>query len=77
MKIRIHELGEDEDIIEGLTKLVEADTGKEVFTMRVLGEKTITLEIVVVFKDKSILFGEISTGYIKGRLACRLKGNWI
>lgn len=67
----------DEDIVDALTGMLEQDTGKKIFTLKVLNRVEDGLESIVVFDDKSVLQALISIQTIDGKLACRMQGNWI
>jgi hypothetical protein len=66
-----------DDITDSLLEMLEKDTGKEIFTIRVLGDTKAGLEALVVFKDKSIMMGLINVGTVKGQIAFRVQGNYI
>jgi hypothetical protein len=69
----------DEDVVEGVIKTLEKDTGQKIFTMKILGEneKEHSLEFVAAFESKMMMFGFIYCDYIKGRLAIKVKGNFL
>jgi peptidyl-tRNA hydrolase len=75
--MNIYELGDKEEIADVLIQMMEQQTQKKVFTLRVIGENDATLETVVVFDDKSVLKGKIFVQNVKGKLACRIQGNFI
>ena len=78
--MRIFEMeGNQEEIADALLKTIEKDSGKEVFTLRIIGEMETeeALETVIVFQDKSVLMGKISVQDYQGKLAFRVQGNWI
>jgi hypothetical protein len=75
--MNIYELGDKEEIADALIQMMEQQTQKKVFTLRVIGENDATLETVVVFDDKSVLMGKIFVQSVKGKLACRIQGNFI
>jgi hypothetical protein len=70
---------QDEDVIEGLINTLERDTGQKIFTMRITGEnkKENALEFVAAFETKNMMIGIIKCHYIKGRLAMKVKGNFL
>lgn len=67
----------DEDIFETLTQLIEQETEKKIFTMRILDEIEEWLEVLVIFEDKSMLLGKISVLTFFGNIACRLQAKYI
>lgn len=75
--MKIYELGDKEEIADALTRMLETDAGKKIFTMRIIGENEASLESIIIFEDKSVLMGKISVQTIKGKLAARMQGNWI
>jgi hypothetical protein len=81
-------LKNDEEIAEIMIQELEQQTGKEVFTLRIVGEQSNALEAIVVFTDKSVLMGKITVGSaadvfnetdeaVKGKLSTRIQGNYI
>ena len=75
--MKIYELEDKEEIADALIQLMEEQTKKQVFTMRIVGEQKDCLEAFVCFKDKSVLMGKISVQSVNGKLACRIQGNFI
>lgn len=75
--MKIYELGDKEEIAEALTRMIETDTKKKIFTMRIIGENEASLESIIIFEDKSVLMGKISVQQVKGKLAARMQGNFI
>jgi hypothetical protein len=75
--MKIYELGDKEEIAEALTRMIETDTDKKIFTMRIIGENEASLESIIIFEDKSVLMGKISVQQVKGKLAARMQGNFI
>jgi tRNA U34 5-carboxymethylaminomethyl modifying enzyme MnmG/GidA len=78
----------DEEIADIMIQELEQQTGKEVFTMRIVGEHEKALEAIVVFTDRSVLMGKITVGSaaevfgesdeaVKGKLSTRIQGNFI
>lgn len=67
-----------DDFIDAFLKTLEKDTKKKIFTMKIL-EQTINdgLEAVVVFEDKTVLYGNIRVMEVNKKLAMRMQGNWI
>lgn len=66
-----------EEITDALLNSIEEQTGKKIFTMRVINETEEGLDVIVVFTDKNILNGCISVQVIDGNLACRIRGNYL
>ena len=75
--MKTYEAQEDEKMIETIIKTLEQDTGKKIFTLRVLDHTTESLEVLIVFDDKEILTGKIKVTTIEGKLAIRMQGNFI
>lgn len=75
MKIRVMQDGEV--LTDALVQMIEEETQKEIFTMRVLEHKPDGLESLIIFKDTSVLMGLIKVTDIQGKLALRLQGNYI
>lgn len=79
--MNIYELNDEEmdkaRIADALIETLERDSGKKVFTLRILGEVENKLDSIIVFEDTSILKGFISVQTIDGKLACRIQGNYI
>jgi hypothetical protein len=75
--LKIYELGDKEEIADALIQMMEQQTQKEVFTMRIVGEQKNALEAFIVFTDKSVLMGKIKVETIQGKLAARIQGNFI
>jgi hypothetical protein len=75
--MRIYEAKNDEDFTDALLQMMEQDTGKKIFTMRILEHNEDGLESLIVFEDKNILMGKIKVTTIKGKLAIRMQGNYI
>jgi hypothetical protein len=75
--MKIHELGNTEEMADALMQLLEEETGQKIFTLRITGERDTSLEALIVFEDKSILMGLITVQDHKGKWACRVRGNFI
>ncbi|MBT2728368.1 hypothetical protein J7E63_15665 [Bacillus sp. ISL-75] len=75
--MRIYEAKEDEEIVESLIAMIEADTGKEIFTMKILDHTEDGLETIIVFKDQNVLMGRIKVQTINNKMALRMQGNYI
>lgn len=76
----IYELKENEDVIDALTRMIENDSEKKIFTIRVVGnelEEKNEIEVVIVFEDKEILWGFITIEEVNGKMACRIRGNYL
>jgi len=69
---------ENKELVDGLIEMIERDSGKEVFTMRVLDHTKDGLKSLIVFTDGKILKGEIKVQTtIDNKMALRLQGNYI
>lgn len=71
---------EKQDIVEGILEMMEKDTGKKVFTIRVLGDtdgNEHAIDVIVVFKDQCIMMGHLIAEKIQGKLAIRVQGDFI
>jgi len=75
--MNIYQAENEEDFMDSLLQMMEQETGKKIFTMRVLEHKVQGLETLIVFEDKEIMMGMIKVGSIKGKLAIRMQGNFI
>ena len=73
----IRELKDGEDLTKGLLRMVEENTGKEIFTMRCLDRTEEEIECLCIFKDTSVLMGLVKVQEIQGKMALRLLGNYI
>jgi hypothetical protein len=75
--MNVYEATNEEDFVDDLIKMIEQDTGKKIFTMRILEHKTSGLDTLIIYEDKSVMMGKIKVGSIKGKLAIRMQGNFI
>jgi hypothetical protein len=75
--LKIYHQEQNEEIAESIISMLEKDTAKKVFTLKIIGEDEKGLEAVIVFEDKSIMMAFITVQEIAGKLACRLQANWI
>jgi hypothetical protein len=75
--MRLYQAENEEDFFDSLLQMMEQDTGKKIFTMRVLEHTDAGLETLIVFEDKQILMGIIKVGSIQGKMAIRMQGNYI
>lgn len=69
-----------EDLVEAFHRMLETDTGKKIFTLRILedhNDPDLGIEMLVVFDDKSILKGNLAFPDVFGSLALRMKANWL
>lgn len=62
---------------DALIQSLEMETGKKIFTMRVIGENNNGLETITIFEDKSVLLGSISIRKNRTNLLAEVKGDWI
>jgi hypothetical protein len=75
--MNLYEAMDEEDLVDSLILMLEKDTNKKIFTMRILEHAPDGIETLVVFEDKNIMMGKISVGSMKEKLAIRLQGNYI
>lgn len=75
--MKIYDVQNEEEIVEVLTKSLEEKTKSKIFTMRILGDFEDGIEAVVVFENKKVLMGKIHVTTYRGKLACRIQGNFI
>ena len=75
--MKTYEAKDDEEMIDSIINMIEQDTGKKIFTLRVLDSTPETLEVLIVFDDKEILQGIIRVMKGEGELAIRIQGNFI
>ena len=75
--MKMYVAGEDEDFIESMIKMLEQDTGKIIFTMRILEHSLEGLETLIVFEDKEVMFGIIRVISVDGHIAFRMQGNFV
>jgi hypothetical protein len=75
--MNLYQAENEEDFMDSMLQMMEQDTGKKIFTMRILEHTEEGLETVIVFEDKHILMGIIKVQTIMGKLAIRMQGNYI
>lgn len=75
--MKIIETDEQDDVVEAIIQTLEQETGNKIFTLRILDRNEEGLETIVVFEDKSVLMTLINVETINGKLACRMRGNYI
>lgn len=75
--MKVYEAHSEKEIIEVMTKALEERTKSKVFTMSILGDLEDAIEAIVVFENKKILMGKIFVTTYKGKVACRIQGNFI
>ena len=75
--MNVYEATNEENFVDDLLKMIEHDTGKKIFTMRILEHTTKGLETLIIYEDKEVMMGKIKVETIKGKLAIRLQGNFI
>ena len=75
--MNIYEATDDADFIDSLIQMLEQDTQKKIFTMRILEHTVKGLDTLIVFEDKHVMMGKIKVETIRGKLAIRLQGNYI
>lgn len=66
-----------DEIFDTVTTTVENETGKKIFTMRLLKDDDTQLELIVIFEDRSVLNAVLTIRREDGLLVCRFQGNWI
>jgi hypothetical protein len=75
--VKLFELEDEEEIADGLMRMMEQQTGQKIFTLRILGEKKNTLDSIIIFEDRTVLMGKITVEKRGGKLAARIQGNYI
>jgi hypothetical protein len=75
--MKIYEAHSEKEILNIMTKSLEEQTKSKIFTMSILAELEDAIEAVVVFENKKILMGRIFLTTYRGRIACRIQGNFI
>jgi hypothetical protein len=75
--MNIYQAKDDQDFVDSLIQMLEQDTQKKIFTLRVLDHTVEGLETLIVFEDQSILMGMIKVQPIKGKIGLRMQGNYI
>lgn len=77
--MKIYEASERDDVVESIINTLEKETGSKVFTMRVLEDKGFEegFEMIVVLENKSVLMGLITVEKVNGKLASRIRMNYL
>lgn len=78
--MNIHDDVHGDDTIESIIKSIEKETGKKVFTLRIIedeDEPKNDIEVLIVFEDKNVMHAKITVQAIDGQLGCRVRGNFI
>jgi hypothetical protein len=75
--MNVYEAENEADFVDSMIKMLEQDTGKKIFTMRILEHAEEGLETLIIFEDKNVMMGMIKVGSIKGKMAIRMQGNYI
>lgn len=81
--MNIFEAENEEDFVDCLIQHIEQDTGKKIFTIKVLDhvedieDVLCGLETLIVFEDKEIIKGMITITSIHEKLAIRMQGNFM
>lgn len=75
--MKIYEAEDEEDFMDTLLQTLEQDTGKKIFTMKVIEHTEKGLETLIVFEDKNIMWGIIKVQEIMGKMAIRIQGNYV
>jgi hypothetical protein len=76
-KMKMYQAKDDQDFIDSLLQMMEQDTQKKIFTMRILDHTEEGLDTLIVFEDKQVLMGIIKVQTIRGKLAIRVQGNFV
>ena len=75
--MNIYEAENEEELVDCLIKMIEQDTGKKIYTMKILDHNDEGLDTLIVFEDKNIMQGKIKVGTIQDKMAIRMQGNFI
>jgi hypothetical protein len=75
--MKTYKAKEDADFVDSIITMLEQDTKKKVFTLRILEHTETGLETLIVFDDKEILTGIIKVVTVKGKMGIRVQGNFI
>jgi hypothetical protein len=78
--LKAHYQQPGEGMFEAFKNMLEKDTGRKILTMRVLEDHNDPdegLGLMVVFKDGSILEGNVAMPEVRGQIAIRYKANWL
>ena len=80
--MNIFDAENEEDFVDSLIQIIEQDTGKKIFTIKVLDiedtdDGLCGLETLIVFEDKEILKGRITITSVHEKLAIRMQGNFM
>ena len=69
----------DDDVGRAVIDTLEMNTGKQIFTMRVLNNhrEDNHIEFLAVFKSEEVINGKIFVEEMNGRMAFRIKANYI
>lgn len=67
----------NEEMGQFIIESVEKETGKSIFTFKIVKDENETLETIVVFEDKTVLMAMIEIQTIDGQYAARIRGNYI
>lgn len=66
-----------ENIADAITRTIEQDASKKIFTLAITGDNDEGLDVIIVFEDKSILLSFVSIMEHEGQLAARIRGNYV
>lgn len=75
--MKVYEAHSEKEIMEVMTKALEEKAESKIFTMRIFGDLEDAIEVVVVFENEKILMGLIHVTTYKGKIACRIQGNFL
>jgi hypothetical protein len=70
---------ESPNLGESIIESIELETQKEIFALSILdkNKEETELETIIVFTDRMILLAKITIEEIGGKLATRIKGNFV
>lgn len=75
--MKMYQANDDENFVDSILQGLEQDTGKKIFTMRILEHTVEGLDTIVVFEDKTMMMGIIKVGTIYGKISIRMQGNYV
>ena len=75
--MNIYQAENDQEFMDSLLQMLEQETGKKIFTIRILDHTNEGLETLIIFEDREVLMGMIKVGTIKGKMGIRVQGNYI
>jgi hypothetical protein len=77
--VRMYEASETDidKIIAEFLLMIQKDSGKDIFTLRVTDRSDVEINLLIVFTDESILESILKIQYIENKIALRVQGNYI